>query len=179
MDFQTEVHRLAEAKQSLADLNKQYSKALMDIAVAKGNAKRIEEDLREAALDWFLETGDRAPHDALSIKNHTKTTYNTRQNVALALEKAPMVLTIDPERLDLVMTQFAYSLRDFKTHDDGFSGLVADSIARTVLDLLEIDESAMKALVKEGRAEWAVPIEEIVPTVHMSSRLGQYLITGA
>lgn len=132
-DIQKMVFELAQAKQSRQDIENKHKQALMEVEIAKNIAKSAEEKLRASAMEYFLETGDIKPHDAITVKHVTR-------------------FKIMPEdNLDLVMTNAP--------------------------ELLQIDMSEFKKLIKEGKAPWAVQREVSDYEIHLQSKLGEFLIS--
>ena len=69
--------------------------ALQDIRQAKVEQANVETEVRERALGIYEETGDKAPHPAVTIKMYTVLDYEDADAFDYAREHLPKALKLD------------------------------------------------------------------------------------
>lgn len=89
-----------------AEIEKEYGKELgdlkKDLSVAQTKVTGLEESVRGTALEAYLETGDKHPHPAITIKVFTKLDYDEEQAITYCVEHLPKALKVDKRKFEAV-----------------------------------------------------------------------------
>lgn len=181
MDFSDAVQRLALAQAEVGELETEFSDALTKIKVAKNAAKIVEEELRQGALESFLSTGDKSPHEAVSIRNVVNKDYDTEGNVREALARAPQVLEVDEAKFEAAVQSMSRLIAEL---DEAIEQRVmpvqaihAQLIRDCFLDMLTVNNTLMRGYAKNNDVTWAEVIETVKPTVYVEGNLTGYIST--
>lgn len=176
-DFDKAILNLARAQQRVKELLAEHSLVLMTIDTAKQDAKMQEQNLRIGAMEYYAETGDRLPHEAIAVKSVTRQHYNTRTNVARALLNNPNALRINQDLFRAYAGRVAWLINETERLLVPAAFPNARELMNTalefrsvLLEMLEVDEKA----ARDG--SWAIPEPVHADEVHLKSRLGEYLI---
>lgn len=93
------VIELARARALEDSLKAEHAEVLALVRNATSVANRIEEELREAARLEFEASGNTTLHEAVTIRNVSRTIYPYHDNRALAEKHAPQLILLDYKTL--------------------------------------------------------------------------------
>lgn len=157
MNVEQRIKELALARQEVIDLERQYADVLDKIRIKKRIAAGLEDAIRSDALAYFSKTGDRlSMHEVgVGIQSVNRERWDTERNLIVAHSEAPSILRVNNS--------------EFKR----WAGTLAPTLP---LEVLELDESALKDLRKDDKADWAKPEVTTENVVYIKSKLGEYLL---
>jgi len=115
------VHNLAIARSTTANLKAELAQVNAEAAAmvkerfgerikqltdwlsrAQADLEANEQAVRETALEAYLETGNKHPHPAITIKVFTKLDYDEEQAVTYCVEHLPKALKVDKRKFEAV-----------------------------------------------------------------------------
>jgi hypothetical protein len=99
VNFHQLVLYLAHARRLEDQLKAKYADELAEVKQAVKVANELEGELRELTRQHFAETGDKQPHEAISVRIRTSRYYPEDANVEKAIEHNRSLLTLDFKRL--------------------------------------------------------------------------------
>lgn len=177
MDFQEAIVSLARAQAEVTRLERIYQPQISELKTAENAFNQQSVSLRKQAEQWFTETGDRKPHDAITIKSIDHRVWATQENVEQALVHDPKALAIDPVAFHEAAAVIGFNLLMFQNNGLYEARLAAAfAIAEALKACLTIDKKYLEELRKQDNAQWAEPEIKTEQTVYMKSQLGEYLI---
>ena len=111
MDLQASIERLAycrgieaEYRREIAELEaelaetpagRRLTKARELLDIAKADRASAEETVRKAALEEFIQSGDKQPHEATTIKMYTVLDYNVGNAFEYCRQHLPQAVKLD------------------------------------------------------------------------------------